>query len=136
MSDTTPPEPLDPAPDGAPDADGPFAGALDPLLHQPLRTQIAAYLVGRGEATFSELKRVLQCTDGNLDAHLKKLLAADYLAQARQGGGARPQTTYALTATGRDAFAAYLAHLQKLFNLTPSAAPEPGAGLLARPRTA
>ena len=49
-----------------------FADTLDPLLHQPLRTQIAAYLVGRGEASFSELKRILQCTDGNLDAHVKK----------------------------------------------------------------
>ena len=109
---------------------------LDPLLHQPLRTQIAAYLIGRGEATFSELKRVLQCTDGNLDAHLKKLLSADYLQQERRGGGARVQTTYALTATGRAAFAAYLAHLQKLFNLTQSVAPDHRAGLVARPRLA
>ena len=35
---------------------------LDPLLHQPLRTQLAAFLSGRGEATFSELKRVLRAT--------------------------------------------------------------------------
>jgi DNA-binding MarR family transcriptional regulator len=111
-----------------------FVEPLDPLLHQPLRTQIAAYLIGRGEATFSELKRVLQCTDGNLDAHLKKLLAADYLQQERRGGGARVQTTYALTATGRAAFAAYLAHLQKLFNLTQSAAPDHRAGLIPGPR--
>ncbi len=39
---------------------------LDPLLHQPVRTQIAAYLAGRGEATFAELKRALAATDGNL----------------------------------------------------------------------
>ncbi|MFZ4626336.1 MAG: transcriptional regulator [Rhodoferax sp.] len=110
-------------PGALPDLSAPaFADALDPLLHQPLRTQIAAYLVGRGEATFSELKRVLQCTDGNLDAHLKKLLAADYLALERRGGAARVQTTFVLTSAGRAAFAAYLAHLQKLFSLN-SAAP-------------
>ena len=113
-----------------------FVEALDPLLHQPLRTQIAAYLVGRGEATFSELKRILQCTDGNLDAHLKKLLSADYLMQERRGGGTRVQTTYALTATGRIAFAAYLAHLQKLFNLIQPVAPDHSAGLLPRPHLA
>lgn len=121
--------------DGAP-ASREFVDALDPLLHQPLRTQIAAYLVGRGEATFSELKRVLQCTDGNLDAHLKKLLSADYLLQERRGGGARMQTTYALTATGRAAFAAYLTHLQKLFNLTQPSAPDHRAELPPRPHLA
>lgn len=107
-----------------------FADALDPLLHQPLRTQICAYLVGRGEATFSELKRVLQCTDGNLDAHLKKLIAANYLQPERTGSGtgsARVQTAYALTPAGREAFSNYLLHLQKLFQLAapgePSLAP-------------
>lgn len=134
MNDPVNPEAAPDAADAAPASE--FVEVLDPLLHQPLRTQIAAYLVGRGEATFSELKRVLQCTDGNLDAHLKKLLAADYLAQERRGGGARLQTTYALTATGRAAFAAYLAHLQKLFNLTQCAAPDHRAGLLSKPRLA
>lgn len=100
-----------------------FTDPLDALLHQPLRTQIAAYLIGRGEATFSEFKRVLQCTDGNLDAHLKKLLQADYVRQEqRRSGNARVQTTFALTDKGRAAFAAYLSHLQKLFNLTQPAA--------------
>lgn len=113
-----------------------FADALDPLLHQPLRTQIAAYLMGRGEATFSELKRVLQCTDGNLDAHLKKLLAADYLLQERRGGGPRVQTTYALTATGRAAFASYLSHLQKLFSLTQPVVTDHSDALLPRPHLA
>lgn len=113
-----------------------FADALDPLLHQPLRTQIAAYLMGRGEATFSELKRVLQCTDGNLDAHLKKLLAADYLLQERRGGGPRVQTTYALTSTGRAAFASYLVHLQKLFKLTQPVVTDHSAGLRTPPHLA
>jgi DNA-binding MarR family transcriptional regulator len=110
-----------------------FVDALDPLLHQPLRTQIAAYLVGRGEASFSELKRVLQCTDGNLDAHIKKLLAADYVAQERRSGSARVQTTYVLTTTGRAAFAAYLTHLQKLFNLSQPATPDHRGVLFASP---
>jgi len=46
---------------------------LDPLLHQPLRTQLACFLAGAGEATFSELKRRLDVSDGNLDSHLKIL---------------------------------------------------------------
>lgn len=63
---------------------------LDPLLHQPLRTQLVAFLAGAGEQTFSELKRQLGVSDGNLDAHLKKLLAADYVCVRKDASGARP----------------------------------------------
>lgn len=90
---------------------------LDPLLHQPLRTQIAAYIAGAGEVTFSELKRQLDVSDGNLDAHLKKLLAADYVAVRKSSGDGRPQSYYMLTATGQAALAAYVRALQKLLPL-------------------
>ena len=88
---------------------------LDPLLHQPVRTQIAAYLAGRGEATFAELKRALAATDGNLDAHLTKLLDAGYLESRKEASPAgRPQTVYSLTNTGRSAFATYVTTLSAL----------------------
>lgn len=88
---------------------------LDPLLHQPVRTQIAAYLAGRGEATFAELKRALAATDGNLDAHLTKMLDAGYLESRKEASTAgRPQTVYSLTTTGRQAFATYVAALTAL----------------------
>lgn len=90
---------------------------LDPILHQPLRTQIAAFLAGAGEATFSELKRRLEVSDGNLDAHLKKLVQAEYVAVRKETGGARTQSCYALTPTGREALAAYVRTLQKLLPL-------------------
>lgn len=89
--------------------------SLDPLLHQPVRTQIAAYLAGRGEATFAELKRALAATDGNLDAHLTKLLDAGYLESRKETSTTgRPQTAYSLTGMGRQAFAAYVAALTAL----------------------
>lgn len=88
---------------------------LDPLLHQPVRTQIAAYLAGRGEATFAELKRALAATDGNLDAHLTRLLDAGYLESRKEASTAgRPQTVYSLTGVGRQAFATYVAALTAL----------------------
>jgi predicted ArsR family transcriptional regulator len=88
---------------------------LDPLLHQPVRTQIAAYLAGRGEATFAELKRALAATDGNLDAHLGKLVEAGYLDSRKETSTAgRPQTVYSLTDNGRSAFATYVAALTAL----------------------
>jgi DNA-binding MarR family transcriptional regulator len=87
---------------------------LDAVLHQPVRTQIVAYLVGRGEATFSELKRVLQVSDGNLESHLKKLIAADYLATRKDSSSARQQTVYSLTQGGRAALRQYMANLQRM----------------------
>ena len=91
---------------------------LDPLLHQPARTQLVAYLSGRGEATFSELKRVLGVTDGNLGAHLAKLVEAGYLASGEAAGGGRAQTVYSLTAAGRTALAEYVARLSALMALS------------------
>jgi len=98
---------------------------LDTLLHQPLRTQIAAYLTGAGEATFTELKRQLDVSDGNPDSHLKKLIAADYVSIRKDDSASRTQTCYTLTKTGRAALQSYILALQKLLpldNPAPSAA--------------
>ena len=91
--------------------------ALDPLLHQPLRTQLAAFLAGAGEATFTELKRQLDVSDGNLDSHLKKLIAADYVSVRKDDRATRTQTCYTLTTIGRDALQCYIQALQKLLPL-------------------
>jgi len=90
---------------------------LDPVLHQPVRTRIAAYLVARGATTFTELKTALAITDGNLEAHMKKLIAADYIAARRASGDGRPQTLYDLTDAGRKAFRQYVTELQQLLSL-------------------
>lgn len=91
---------------------------LDPLLHQPLRTQLVAFLAGAGEATFGDLKRRLEVSDGNLDSHLKKLVAAKYLRVRRDDSGARAQSYFSLTVKGRAALAAYVQALQKLLPMS------------------
>ena len=88
---------------------------LDPLLHQPVRTRLAAYVAARGEATFNELKQALEATDGNLEGHVKKLVAAGYLKAIKAKGEGRPQTIYRLTPQGLQAFHDYVAALQRLF---------------------
>jgi predicted ArsR family transcriptional regulator len=95
-----------------------------------VRTQIAAYLAGRGEATFAELKRVLGVTDGNLDAHLGKLTEAGYVESRREAQPAgRPATVFSLTETGRHAFAAYVATLSALLSAAPRDATLPPSAL-------
>ena len=90
---------------------------LDPVLHQPVRTRIVAYLATRGEATFTELKRVLDITDGNLEAHIKKLVAARYLRVHKASNEGRPQTTYQLAPLGERRFHSYINSLQSLLKL-------------------
>lgn len=101
---------------------------LDPILHQPARTQIVAYLAGRGEATFSDLKRVLALTDGNLDAHLRKLLDAEYVTPRTDESSSRLQTLYALSPSGREALRTYFEQLKALLEF--ASLDEP----VARPR--
>ena len=104
-------------------------GGLDAVLHQPIRTQIVAYLVGRGEATFTELKQVLEVSDGNLESHLKKLLAAKYVATRKDDSALRMQTAYSLTKSGEAALRQYVANLQRMLGFDAKA----GAGRSAPP---
>lgn len=90
---------------------------LDPLLHQPLRTQLIAFLAGAGEATFAELKRQLEVSDGNLDSHLKKMISADYVAMRKDDSAGRIQTCYTLTKTGNAALRKYILTLQTMLPL-------------------
>ncbi len=90
---------------------------IDIIIHQPVRTRIMAFLNTRGEATFSELKSELQITDGNLDAHMRKLVAAGYIESHKQSGPGRPQTTYSLSKQGATAFEDYIETLKRLFSL-------------------
>ncbi|MBK7461945.1 MAG: transcriptional regulator [Betaproteobacteria bacterium] len=102
---------------------------LDSLLHQPLRTQLVAFLAGAGEQTFSDLKRQLGVSDGNLDAHLKKLLAADYVATRKESGNGRPQSFFVLTPNGLAALANYVKTLQRLLPIDVAASDQKPAPL-------
>ena len=83
----------------------------DAIFHQPVRTRVAALLY-RDATSFAELKRALDVTDGNLDAHLRKLGGAGYL-HSRVVLEGRPHTVYELSPRGRDAFVLYLKTLRE-----------------------
>lgn len=91
--------------------------SLDPILHQPVRTRLVAFLAARGEATFKELKELLHVTDGNLDAHIRKLHAASYIISRKEQINKRYQTFYSLTTKGRIQFQQYVQSLQDLLSL-------------------
>ncbi len=91
--------------------------SLDTILHQPHRTQLIACLLERKEASFTELKLNLQMTDGNLEAHLKKLMSAKYITSRKNTTGTRKQTSYLLTETGHAALFCYTSTLQQLLGV-------------------
>jgi DNA-binding MarR family transcriptional regulator len=107
---------------------------LDALLHQPMRTQIAAFLAGAGSATFTELKRRLEVSDGNLESHLKKLIVGDYLLVRKETGEGRKQTHYELTPKGREALQSYIQALQKLLALDNSSSAAPVTSSTSKPK--
>jgi predicted ArsR family transcriptional regulator len=96
---------------------------LDALLHQPLRTQLVAFLAGAQEVTFTQLRQTLDASDGNLESHLKKLIAANYVGVRKESGQGRPQTYYFLTSTGNTALQNYVLVLQKLLQNDRSSKP-------------
>jgi len=109
---------------------------LDVILHQPLRTQIVAFLAGRGSATFTELKNTIGASDGNLESHLKKLISAEYLTTQKDIGNNlnnRPQTIYTLTEMGHAALQQYLINLTHLLDLPQASKPKNQAARASAP---
>lgn len=86
------------------------------MFHQAVRTRLATLLY-RGASSFTELKAALAITDGNLDAHLRKLSGAGYLHSEMVVEG-RPRTVYSLSPSGIEAFEGYLDALEDLLDLS------------------
>ena len=83
-------------------------GRIDDVIHGRMRLGIMVYLADVDAADFTELKTVLEATQGNLSVHLKKLEEAGYVAIAKSFVNNKPLTRVSITRDGREAFAAYL----------------------------
>lgn len=83
-------------------------GKLDDVIHGRVRLGIMAYLAESEVADFTELKGLLDVTQGNLSVHLRKLEDAGFVAVTKTFQGRKPMTRASMTDTGRTAFVAYL----------------------------
>ena len=92
--------------------------ALDRLIHERLRLGIVSALAVNDSLSFSDLKKLMKTTDGNLSVHARKLEEADYIACTKSFEGRMPRTEYRLTATGRRALERYLDHMEALIRAT------------------
>ncbi len=87
---------------------------FDKAFENRVRLQIMSVLAVNSAYDFNALKDLLQLTDGNLASHLKALEKEQYISITKSFIGRKPNTQYAITQKGKDAFKK---HLQALENL-------------------
>jgi len=94
------------------------ADALDRLIHERLRLGIVSALAVNDSLSFSDLKKLMNTTDGNLSVHARKLEEAEYISCTKSFEGRMPKTQYKLTPAGRRALERYLDHMEALIRAT------------------
>jgi DNA-binding MarR family transcriptional regulator len=87
---------------------------LDKVIHERLRLGIISALAANEKLSFSDLKGLLNTTDGNISVHARKLEEAGYLTLEKSFKGRMPLTEYKITADGRKALERYLDHMEAL----------------------
>lgn len=89
---------------------------VDRLIHERVRLAIVSALAANASMTFSDLKKLLNTSDGNVSVHTRKLEDAEYITSTKSFEGRVPRTEYRLTTAGRRAFEKYLNHMEALIH--------------------
>ena len=92
------------------------SGELDKVIHERMRLGIISALAANETLSFTDLKSLLNTTDGNISVHARKLEDAGYLECLKSFNGRVPLTEYKITAAGREALNRYLNHMEALIN--------------------
>jgi DNA-binding MarR family transcriptional regulator len=92
------------------------SGELDKVIHERMRLGIISALAANEKLSFSDLKSLLNTTDGNISVHARKLEDAGYLTMKKSFSGRTPLTEYKITKEGRKALEKYLDHMEALIN--------------------
>lgn len=89
---------------------------LDKVIHERMRLGIISALAANPRLSFTELKRLLDTTDGNISVHARKLEDAGYITCEKSFKGRMPLTEYTITVDGRKALERYLDHMEALIH--------------------
>lgn len=95
-----------------------YIADLNKAFESRVRLGIMSILLVNDIVDFGTLKEQLQLTDGNMASHLSALEKADYISITKQFIGKKPNTTYAVTPSGKKAFSDHLDALEKLIKKT------------------
>ena len=87
---------------------------FDAVLHPPARLQIAAVLANVDTAEFAKLRELVGVSDSVLSKHLSSLAEAGHVSLRKVASDGRQRTWASLTRSGRTAFKAHVAALQKI----------------------
>jgi DNA-binding transcriptional ArsR family regulator len=87
---------------------------LDKVIHERMRLGIISALAANKKLSFTELKDLLNTSDGNISVHARKLEDAGYVTQEKSFRGRVPLTEYKITGRGRKALVKYLDHMEAL----------------------
>ena len=91
---------------------------LDRIIHERIRLGTVSALAVNASLSFTELKKLLGTTDGNLSVHAGKLEEAGYIRTHKFFDGRIPRTEFSLTERGRHALDRYLDHMEALIRAT------------------
>jgi DNA-binding MarR family transcriptional regulator len=87
---------------------------LNKAFESRIRLGIMSVLMVNEKVEFSELKEMLELTDGNLASHISALEKIKYIEVVKQFIGKKPNTTYYVSDEGRKAFTEHLNALEAL----------------------
>jgi DNA-binding transcriptional ArsR family regulator len=87
---------------------------LSKVIHERVRLAVVSALAARGKLTFSELKELLDVTDGNLSVHTSQLERHGLVRVHKEFRGRKPRTTFSLTREGRREFKRYVEELERI----------------------
>lgn len=89
-------------------------GELNKAFESRVRLGIMSILMVNDFVDFGTLKEQLQITDGNLASHISALEKMKYIKVRKQFIDKKPNTSYAVSGTGRKAFTEHLDALERL----------------------
>lgn len=92
-------------------------GIIDKLnkdFESRVRLGIMSVLMVNDWIDFTEMKSLLNITDGNLASHSSALEKAEYIEIKKEFVGKKPKTSYRVTNLGRASFVSHLNSLEKL----------------------
>ena len=87
---------------------------LNKEFESRVRLGIMSVLMVNEWVDFTEMKTLLEITDGNMASHSTALEKSKYIEVKKEFVGKKPKTSYRATTVGKDAFKDHLAALEKL----------------------
>ncbi len=92
-------------------------GIIDKLnkdFESRVRLGIMSVLIVNDWIDFTEMKTILNITDGNLASHSSALEKGGYIEIKKEFVDKKPKTSYRLTNNGRTAFKEHISSLEKI----------------------